>query len=327
MSQSTRGAVASVVDCLLWAATALYWPLIDSAQDAEILGHRLVWAVLFMAVVVVAAGRLGALRDLLRTPRRFLLLAGAGVAISVNWAGFIWGVNNGHVVEASLGFFINPLMTVLLGVVVLRERVEPGQWAAIGLGTVAVLVLAVDYGHVPGFVLLLALSGGIYAFLKKQADAGPYESLTVETAVVFPFAAGYLVWNASAGRSTFADRGAEHALLLVGGGLVTVVPLLFFGYAVTRLPLVTIGLIGYLAPVATFLLGVLYFGEDLDPARWVGTLLVWVALAIFAVDAFRRREPRRPRSRNGPPLPAEPPIPYPSEAGPTLEPPRRPVRS
>jgi chloramphenicol-sensitive protein RarD len=280
---------AAVIDCLLWAAAALYWPLLQSSPDAEILGHRLVWAALFMACILAATGHVGTLRALVRHRRKVLYLVGAAVAITVNWAGFIWGVNHGHVVEASLGFFINPLMTVLLGVVVLGERVRPGQWVAIGLAALAVLVVSVDYGHLPWYALMLAFSGGFYGLFKKKADTGPYESLALETAVVAPAALVYLLLSASRGRSTFATQGIDHALLLVGGGLVTVTPLLFYGYAVTRVPLVTLGLVGYLAPAATFVLGIAYFRETLGPARLVGFVLVWVALAVVAVETVRTR--------------------------------------
>jgi len=282
-----RGVVAGVIDSLLWAVTALYWPLLEPATDLEILGHRLVWAVLFMTLIVVVAGRARAFGALVSDRRTVLLLAAAAVAITVNWAGFIWGVNHGHVVEASLGYFINPLMTVLLGVGVLREQVRPSQWVAIGLALVAVLVVTLDFGHLPWYALMLSVTGGCYALFKKQADAGAFESLALETVIVAPVALVYLLYGTGSGVATFTDLGPGHALLLVGGGLVTVVPLLFYGYAATRLPLVTLGLLNYLAPLTTFALGVLYFGESLELATWLAFALIWAALGVFALDTVR----------------------------------------
>lgn len=293
MSEVDRGMAAAVVDCLLWAAAALYWPLLaGTSDDGEILGHRLVWAALFMALIVAATGRSRSCRALVRQPRKMALLAGAAVAITANWAGFVWGVNHGRVVEASLGFFLNPLLTVLLGVLVLGERVRPWRWVSISLGGVAVLIVTLDYGALPWFALTLGLSGGCYALFKKKADAGPYESLAVETALVAPFALAYLLCRG--GDSTFAVDAPGHALLLAGSGLVTVAPLLFYGYAARRVPLVTLGLIGYLAPVAIFALGILYFGESLEPARWAGFGLIWAALTVFALDTLRPSGRRAP---------------------------------
>lgn len=287
MSETTRGVAAAVVDSLLWAATALYWPLLDSSADSEILGHRLVWALVLMGLIVAVAGRAGAFRELLGRGRSLALLVGAAGAITANWAGFIWGVNHGHVVEASLGFFINPLMTVLLGVVVLGERLRPWQLASVGLAVVAVLVVTVEYGELPWYALMLAVTGGLYGLFKKQAAAGPFESLALETAVVAPFALVFLLWQAGQGQSTFVTDSIGHTALLVGGGLVTVTPLMFYGYAALRVPLVTLGVINYLAPVATFLLGILYFREPMEPVEWAGYALIWLALVLFTLDGLR----------------------------------------
>lgn len=293
MSQQRRGVVAGVVDTTLWATTVLYWPHLRPATDSEILAHRLVWACVFMAVVVVVTRRTRSFRALLRNPRSVGLLVAAALSITVNWAGFIWGANHGHVVGASLGFFINPLVTVLLGVAVLGERLRPGQLAAIGLAAAAVVVVTVDFGHPPWFALLLAVSGGLYGLCKKKAAAGAFESLALETLVVAPIALVFLLWQVRHGRSTWLELGLGHALLLVGGGLVTIIPLTFFGYAATRVPLVTLGVIGYLAPIGTFTLGITYFGERLDPLQWVGYLILWVALLLFTVDSMLAGRRRR----------------------------------
>jgi chloramphenicol-sensitive protein RarD len=192
-------------------------------------------------------------------------------------------------VETSLGYFINPLVTVLMGVLILGERLRPLQWFAIGVGALACLVLTVDYGHPPWIALVLAFSFGTYGLAKKQAGAEAIESLTLETLLVTPLALAYLGWLTMQDHSSFASEGAGHAVLLMSAGLVTAVPLLCFGAAAIRVPLVTLGLLQYLAPILQFLLGVLYFHEDMSPGRWIGFVLVWAALAIFTVESLRNR--------------------------------------
>jgi chloramphenicol-sensitive protein RarD len=285
MTERQRGLIASVVDTLLWASTVLYWPHLKPSGDAEILAQRLVWACVSMMALLALTGRLGSFRRLLADRRATLLLAGAAVSITTNWAGFIWGVNHDHVVEASLGFFIGPLVTVLLGVLALREPVRPWQLTAIGLVVVAVGVDSAAYGKVPWFALMLALSGGLYGLFKKQASAGALESLAVEMTVVAPFALAFLIADAGAGHSTFFALGPGHTLLLMGGGLVTVTPLIFFGYAAPRVSLVLLGIIGYLAPLAIFVLGLAYFHEHFPASQLTGYVLVWVALVVFTIDS------------------------------------------
>jgi chloramphenicol-sensitive protein RarD len=286
MNEHRRGALAGVIDTLLWASTVLYWPHLAPASDTEILGQRLVWACLIMLALLAVSGRFGSYLRVLRDRRTALLLVGAALSITFNWAGFIWGVTHDHVLEASLGFFISPLVTVLLGIVVLREKVRRLQTVALGLVVVAVVVVTASFGGVPWFALAMAVSGGLYGMFKKQAHAGALESLAVETSVVAPIALVWLVVNGSAGHSTFLSHGAAHALLLVGGGLVTVTPLIFFGYAAGRVPLVLLGVIGYLAPTGTFVLGLAYFHESLPGSQVAGYVLVWAALVIFGVDSF-----------------------------------------
>jgi chloramphenicol-sensitive protein RarD len=285
MTDHRRGLIAGVIDTLLWASTVLYWPHLKPSSDGEILAQRLVWACVVMMVLLALTGRLGSFRRLLADRRTALLLVGAAVSIAINWAGFIWGVNHDHVVEASLGFFISPLFTVLMAVLALREPVRTWQLAAIGLVVVAVVADIVGYGKVPWFALMLAISGGFYGLFKKRASAGALESLALETAVVAPFASVFLIVGAAAGHSTFVSLGLGHALLLIGGGLVTVTPLIFFGYAASRVSLVILGIIGYLAPVGTFALGLVYFHEHLPASQLTDYVLVWIALVVFTVDS------------------------------------------
>src|SRR3954454_14117408 len=251
-------------------AFPLYWPLLEPAGACEILAHRLIWSLVVMAVLVVVMRRTTQLRTLVTTPRTLALLTVAGVTVSINWTGYIWGVNHGYVVGTSLGYFINPLVTVLLGVLVLRERMRPAQWVALGIGFVAVLVLAVDYGRPPWIALVLAFSFGTYGLVKKKADAGAIESLTLETAVIAPVALVYVVWLGATGAGHFTSEGAGHTALFLSAGLVTAIPLICFGAAAIRVPLVVLGLLQYLAPILQFALGVLHFHEDMPLGRWIG---------------------------------------------------------
>ncbi|HEY0889217.1 MAG TPA: EamA family transporter RarD [Nocardioides sp.] len=289
MSDQRRGMIFGVAAYVMWGAFPLYFPLLEPADPFEILAHRIVWSALTLLVVVVLLRRVGRVRALVADRRRLAFLAIAGVTICFNWGGYIWGVNNGYVVETSLGYFINPLVTVMFGVLLLGERLRALQWASLALAGLAVVVLTLDYGRLPWIALLLAFSFGTYGLLKKQANAGAIESLTVETGVVAPVAAAYAVWLAATGASHFSTEGPGHTALMLSAGLVTVVPLVCFGAAATRVPLVTIGLLQYLAPVLQFLLGVLYFDEDMPPVRWIGFGLVWLALVLLTVEALRHR--------------------------------------
>ena len=284
-----QGFLLGAVAYVMWGVFPLYWTLLEPAGALEILAHRVIWSLVTMVALTLLLRRTPQLRALLRDRRVVLLLTAAAVVIAFNWGGFIYGVNAGRVVEVSLGYFINPLVTVLLGVVVLGERLRPMQWAAMGLAGLAVVVLTVDYGHPPWVAVLLAGSFGTYGLMKKKADVGAVESLTLETVVLVPVALGYLVWLGATGRSTFGGEGAGHAALLASTGLVTAVPLICFGAAATRVSMTTIGLLQYLAPTLQFVLGLVVFGEQMTPVKWAGFGLVWIALAVFTVEALRHR--------------------------------------
>jgi chloramphenicol-sensitive protein RarD len=274
----------------MWGGFPLFWPLLEPAGSLELLAHRVLWSVVTLTVLVLVLGRRRQFVALLGDRRVFLLLLLASVVISVNWGTYIYGVTSGRVVETSLGYFVNPLVTVLMGVLVLGEKLRPLQWGAMSIGAFACVVLTVDYGRPPWIALVLALSFGTYGLAKKQAGAEAVESLTLETLLVSPLAVAYLGWLVVHGESTFASNGAGHALLLMSTGLVTAVPLLCFGAAAIRVSMVTLGLLQYLAPILQFFLGVLYFHEDMTGGRWVGFGLVWVALAIFTVESVRHRQ-------------------------------------
>ncbi len=289
MADDRRGLGFGVAAYTLWGTFPLYWPLLEPAGAVEILAHRVVWSALVMGVLVLALRRGAELRAIMADRRVARLLALAAVTITFNWVTYIYGVTRGRVVETSLGYFINPLVTVLMGVLVLGERLRRAQWLALGVGFAAVCVLTWDYGRPPWIAIVLAFSFGTYGLAKKSADVGAVESLAFETAVVAPFALGYLVLLTAFGTSHFTSEGPGHALLLTTTGLITAVPLILFGAAATRVSLVSLGLLQYLAPTIQFVLGLVVFDEPMTTVRWVGFTLVWLALAVFTVEALRHR--------------------------------------
>jgi chloramphenicol-sensitive protein RarD len=285
----------------MWGLVPLFWPLLKPAGAVEILAHRMVWSLGIVGVALLVLRRWAWAGELLRSPKRLGLVTVAAAVITVNWGVYIWAVNSGHVVEASLGYFINPLVTIAMGVLLLKERLRPAQWAAVGTGALAVVVLTVGYGRPPWISLCLAFSFATYGLVKKKVNLGGIESLAAETAVQFLPALGYLVWLGAHGGSTFASHGPGHAALLAAAGLVTALPLVCFGAAAIRVPLSTLGLLQYLTPVFQFLLGILYFHEEMPPERWAGFALVWVALVVLTWDALRtaRRTARALRVASG----------------------------
>ncbi|MBW8485073.1 EamA family transporter RarD [Actinomadura parmotrematis] len=277
--------VCGVAAYVLWGLFPLYWPLLKPAGALEILAHRVMWSLVAVLAVLAVRRQWAWLRTLTR--RRVGLLAAAALVISVNWGTYIYAVNAGRTIEAALGYFINPLISVVFGVLVFRERLRRWQWAAVGLGAAAVLVLTVDYGRPPWIALVLAFSFGTYGLVKKFADMPSAEGLTVETAVMFVPALAFAAALELRGDATFGHEGAGQALLLVGAGVVTAVPLLLFNAAAVRVPMTTIGMLQYLAPVLQFLIGLLVQHEEMPPSRWAGFLLVWLALVTLTWDGLR----------------------------------------
>ncbi len=289
MTKSRSGYLFGVAGYLLWGAFPLYFPLLEPGSPVEILAHRILWSFVTMTIVVLAARRWRQFRRVLADRRTLGFLTLAAVVISVNWGMFIFGVTSGRVVETSLGYFINPLVTMLLGVIVLRERMGRGQWVALGIGALACVVLTIDYGRPPWVALTLALSFGTYGLAKKKADVEAIESLTVETMLLTPFALGFLIWLTLTGQSHFLSEGAGHTVLMLTAGVVTAIPLLCFGAAATRIPLNVLGLLQYLTPCLHFVIGVVVVGEQMSNGRWIGFGLVWLALITFTVSALRNR--------------------------------------
>mgnify|MGYP002700228219 CR=1 FL=1 len=265
------------------------------AGPVEIVAARIVFSLVFCGVLLTVMKSWQATATAARDRRLVGTLALAAVLIAANWLTFSWAVLNGHAVEAALGYFINPLVSVLLGVIVLKEKLRPLQWVAMGVGFVAVLVLALAYGTVPWVALILAFSFGLYGLVKKgvggRVDA--ISSLTIETAVLTPVAAGVLVWLVLTGSATILSNGPAHFWLLAFSGIATAIPLIFFGAAARRLPLSTVGMLQYLAPTLQFVVALTIFNETMPPERWAGFGLVWLALVILTIDMMGG--PRRNR--------------------------------
>jgi chloramphenicol-sensitive protein RarD len=276
----------------LWGLFPLYFKLLEPSEPLEILAHRIVWSLLVVLGVLALRRRVGALRAVARNRRTLGLLAIAAVLIAVNWTTFIYATTSDHVLEASLGYFITPLISVAFGLLVFDEKLRTAQTVAVGLGAVAVAVLTAYHGGFPWIALVLAASFGTYGLIKKLAAVGAAESLAVETLVLLVPALVYLVVLWASGEGTFASEGAGHGLLLAASGPVTAVPLILFAASVTRVPLSTVGLLQYLAPVLQFLIGWLIEGEVMPASRWAGFTLVWLALVVLSWDAVRAA--RRP---------------------------------
>ncbi|MEV4015445.1 EamA family transporter RarD [Nonomuraea angiospora] len=287
MPDLRRGVWFGIAAYTMWGLFPLYWPLLKPSGAVEILAHRMVWSLVAVAAVLAVRRHWSWFRPLLKQPMKLGLLVLAAMVVTLNWGTYIYAVNSGHVVESALGYFINPLVNVLFGVVLLRERLRPLQWVAVGFGALAVLVLTFDYGRLPWIALTLAVSFGVYGLLKKRANVQATEGLAIETLVLILPALGYIFFLHAGGQGTFTDHGLGHALLLVGGGIGTAIPLICFGAAAIRVPLSTMGLLQYIAPVLQFACGVLIAKETMPSSRWIGFSIVWLALAIFTYDGFR----------------------------------------
>lgn len=286
-SASRSGLLYGAGAYIWWGLCPGFFLLLLPAGAPEVLAHRIVWSALLLLLVLAVARRLG---DLRRLPRRtWLQLLGAAVLISVNWGTYIFAVTTGHVVDAALGYFINPLVSVLLGVLVFRERINRWQAAALVLALVAVVILTVELGAPPYIAVVLALSFGVYGLIKKVVRADPRVSVAVETLLALPFAAGYVIMLEVLDQGNFLDHGTWHALLLLLAGPVTAVPLLLFAAAAQRLPMVTLGLLFYLNPGLQMAWGVLIGHEPMPVGRWIGFALIWVALVIMTVGALRKK--------------------------------------
>lgn len=274
---------------LLWGFLPLYFPLLSPSGAVEIIAHRILWSLLFCVLGLAVTHRLGTLRPVLRSGRTTAGLAAAGLLVATNWLVYVYGVLSGHTVDAALGYYINPLVTVVLAVVVLGERLRRAQVVALVVAGCAVVVITVGVGRFPWIAVVLAVTFALYGLVKNRTGrtVGALTGLTVETATTTPLALAFVAWSASQGTLSFGAHGAWHTAGLLALGPITAVPLLLFGGAARRLPLSVIGLLQYLTPTIQFLVAVLVFGEEMPAARWWGFVLVWVALVVMTVDGVR----------------------------------------
>ena len=282
------GMAAGVAAYTLWGFFPAFFPLLEPAGALEILANRIVWSLIVMAIVLTLLRRWRDLRAVDRAS--WVWISGAAVFVSANWGVYVFTVNSGRVTEAALGYTINPLVRVLLGVVIFGERLTRPQWSAVGLAVVAVGVLTVGYGHFPTLSVILAVSFGLYGVFKKKLRVDPVIGMTGEVAVIAPLALALLLWLGATGAGTFTGFGPGHTAMLVASGLVTVVPLLLFAFAAQRIPLATVGMLQYIVPVLQMAWGLIVVGERLDAAQWVGFALIWAAVVAFTLAG---RSPRR----------------------------------
>ena len=270
----------------LWGLFPIYWPLLKPANPLEIVSHRAVWTLVFCFIILALTKTLKSTLSLLKRPKIVAGLFLGSILISINWIIYIYAANNEHVVEASLGYYINPIVVIATGVIVLKEKMRPLQWLAVGIATLGVAVLTIDYGRLPWIALGLALSWGSYGLVKKQLGLGALEGLSIETLLSSGFYLAYLIWLGNSGDGHFT-YSLTLTLLLIGGGAVTAIPLLLFNGSTNRLPLTLIGLLQYITPTIQFCIGVWYYNEDMSIARWVGFLIIWVALMSLAIDLVK----------------------------------------
>ena len=286
-----RGVLYGIAAYAIWGLLPIYWKLLADLPALEILSQRIVWLLAILGLLLLIRQQWAWLSKV-RERRVVLNSVVAALLLSLNWFVYIWGVNAGFILETSLGYFINPLVNVVLGVVILGERIRLTQWLAVGIAAAGVLYLTISYGSLPWIALTLAFSFGFYGLIKKRAQLGSLEGLTLETTLILPFALGYLLWLASNGQGAFGHADMTTMLLLVGAGAVTAVPLLCFGAAAQRIPLSLLGFLQYLAPSLQFLIGVYIYHESFTQARLVGFSIIWLALFVFSLESvldYRRR--------------------------------------
>lgn len=286
-SRYNSGLLAGIGAYIIWGFVPLYWQLLKPASAPEILSHRVIWSLGLLLVIVYLKKLSNEVKSALKDKRKLGLLTLAAIFVTINWGMFIWAVNNGHVIETSLGYFINPLVSVALGVLILKEKLRGLQKIAVALTFIAVTFLTIAFGKPPYIALTLAFSFGFYGLVKKLANVDAIPSLTIETLLLTPFFSAFMFYLNSKNDLSFTNGDLFHALWLTTAGVVTVIPLLLFGFAVVRIPLVAIGLLQALGPILQFLLGYYAFREPMTSARWIGFYLVWIAVIVFSYDAIK----------------------------------------
>ena len=303
-----KGVASAFFAYIMWGFFPIYFRALDQVPPIQTLAHRIVWSFLFMLLILVGRKEIKALKQTLR-PKILLIYLLAGVLLAANWFTFVWGVSSGYVLESSLGYFINPLVSVLLGVIFLHEKLRPLQWVPVGLAAAGVLYLTISLGKLPWIALILAFSFGLYGLMKKIAPLGSLQGLTLETGAVFLPALGILLFAEATGKGVYGHTDLITTILLSLVGIVTAVPLLFFATGARRVPLSTMGLLQYVSPTIQFFIGVFLFGEPFSHQRLIGFSMIWIALAIFTAESLLHRsdKPLIPNISD-PPIPVEPPV-------------------
>jgi chloramphenicol-sensitive protein RarD len=270
----------------IWGLTPIYWRMIQHVPAIQLIGHRIAWSFILLSLVLFATRQWSKLRSLASERRIMRIYLVAAALVGCNWFIYVWAVNAGYIVEASLGYFINPLLSVLLGVIFLRERLRVFQWVAVGLAATGVIYLTVVYGRLPWIALGLAFTFGFYGLVKKTAPLSSLHGLTLETGILFVPSLIFLAYQDRLGQGAFLHTGIGSDLLMAGAGLVTTIPLLMFVSAARRIPLTTIGIMHYITPTCQFLIGVLIYREAFDATKALGFGIVWIGLIIFAVEGY-----------------------------------------
>lgn len=280
---------------VLWGFFPIYWKVLHPVSALQVIGHRIGWSFIILLLYIFATKQWDDFRAVAFNAKTIGIYAIAGVLLSINWLMYVWGVNAGFIVETSLGYFINPLLSVLLGVIFLRERLRAAQWIPVVIAAIGVVYLTSVYGRLPWIALILAFSFGFYGLVKKLAPLGSLYGLTLETGIVFPIALIYLVIVQVNGTGAFLHDGTTIDLFLMGAGIVTTIPLLMFASAAKEIPLSMVGILQYVAPTLQFLIGVFLYKEPFDQSHLIGFGIVWVALVIFWVENYMaHRNPVEP---------------------------------
>jgi chloramphenicol-sensitive protein RarD len=289
MQRMKKGIFYGIGAYLLWGVFPIYWKWLVAVPATQLIAHRIIWSFILLAIIVLATRQWRAFRTAVLRRRVILIYLASGILLAINWLTYVWAVNAGFIVETSLGYFINPLLSVLLGVLFLREKLRPWQWVLIGLAAIGVTYVAISYGQFPWIALTLAFTFGIYGYVKKAAPLGSLYGLTLETGLLFLPAAGFLLVMEMQGQGAFQQSGLINDMLMIGAGVVTTVPLLLFASAAQRIPLSTVGILQYITPTMQFLLGVLVYREPFNRSHLIGFCIVWLALILFWVEGFAAR--------------------------------------
>jgi len=288
-----KGILAAIGAYFLWGILPIYWKLIERIPAIEILGHRMVWSLIFVIILLSFRKQWNWLGEVRKNPGKYIAFLGSALILGLNWYTYIWAVNSEHIVEASLGYFINPLFSVLLGVIFLKEHLRRWQLAAVLIAFAGVLYLTVQHGQFPWIAITLALTFGFYGLLRKTASLGSLAGLSLEMMIWFVPALAFLIYLNLNGNGSFGHTGVTFDILLSLTGVATALPLLLFAYGAQRIPLYTIGILQYIAPTLQFLIGVFIYNEPFTKTKFIGFLVIWIALFVYSVEGVWKARQRR----------------------------------